>query len=921
MECGDALSKITRTLDIEGSNISQAARRLGQKWECQRSTGSFSTDSTSFALCALFVASTMQRSSEDGSDTSGTMTPTLSDLLEAADVHIKRFFDWMGRLQADFTFDPVVKPRLKAIMQKYCVTSALYHKFQQLFDRIFICEHYSPPLALQRSEVDQGQPNRKHICWMLFLLAKGSLRQAANELVMPLHLLMGCIDYIAKLSPAFFLQEPFNSAHYSQDTDDAILEALCAEMSCLGDITDVTSVRESCLTPIIRAIPREMLNQGLEGLPQLEYLQQQYEQVYRTAGDIDEQLFLDQSSHLFVQKIPANEPPSSPDSSHERDQSAVPMTPVKKAISSVKSLKFLLSEASDSPSSLLLKYFKSCSLDPSSSIAQRVTKEKEEYVRHFKRIMGSPSGSVARSRFQIGVRLYYRVMASMLKREEERLSTKDFSSLLHSDLFHKSLLACALEVVNVTYEYSPSEFSAMPGSASRLLFPWLLDVFSLTAYDFSKVLESFMKDEPRLTQEAKKHLQSIETRIVESMAWQSSSPLHDVIQTAGTTLQLTSPITASSRTNGLSSTNTTAADMYLSPLRPNPRLLATPREATPTPSALTSPAPHHPSQVGSNLSPQPSNIPMSPRKMRSVSLNMFLNKVLQLAYGRLERLCNMLNVSKDLEKYMWTCVEYCVTNKADLLKNRHLDQILMSCIYSICKVTDSELKFKDIVNAYRTLPHAEATTYRNVDIDGTNEDSIIIFYNRVFMPSMKIYILQFQLKNPTPTLSPAPTRSSTLAHASPGYRAAPNLYISPMKESPFKSPHPVREVAFRSPSQNTPRKRTRYSFGDGPGSAEKLREINERMREASVDSTNNTRSSTSKRLKFEDEDVQASTTSQTNSNGSNGNNVSSTNSHSISKPLSDDPMGTRPLPPNMQHRVAMMTSDRNASLGVVESKK
>ena len=60
-----------------------------------------------------------------------------------------------------------------------------------------------------------------------------------------------------------------DSAHYSQDTDDAILEALCAEMSCLGDITDVTSVRESCLTPIIRAIPREMLNQGLEGLPQV----------------------------------------------------------------------------------------------------------------------------------------------------------------------------------------------------------------------------------------------------------------------------------------------------------------------------------------------------------------------------------------------------------------------------------------------------------------------------------------------------------------------------------------------------------------------------------------------------------------------------------------------------------------------------
>ena len=38
-------------------------------------------------------------------------------------------------------------------------------------------------------------------------------------------------------------------------------------------------------------------------------------------------------------------------------------------------------------------------------------------------------------------------------------------------------------------------------------------------------------------------------------------------------------------------------------------------------------------------------------------------------------------------------------------------------------------------------------TYRNVDIDGTIEDSIIMFYNKIFMPNMKTYILQFQPKN------------------------------------------------------------------------------------------------------------------------------------------------------------------------------
>ncbi|XP_022095249.1 retinoblastoma-associated protein-like [Acanthaster planci] len=916
----DVFSAIVHKRDIP-SSIAQTAQELLHTWRCQRNTDT-DPELASYAVCALFTASIMHRNAEN-QESIPEGIPTLSDLLEAGYVHIKHFFDRMGRLQSEHSFHQSVKPSLKATMQKYCVTSALYHKFQQLLQQVFTHDPGSPLTSeIDRSEVNPARPNRKRICWTLFLLAKGSLRQAANELVMPLHLLICCIEYIVKLSPAFLLQEPFYSAHYSQESEDAILHVLCEEMGCLDDITDVASVREACLVPILGAIPRERLNQGLEGLPELEFLQEQYQLMYMTAGDIDERLFLDTTSHLFVQKVPTSEPPASPDSSRENDApSTAVMTPVKRAINSVQSLKSLLSEAGDSPSSPLTKYFKNCNQDPSSSINERVAALKDSYIHHFKRVMGSPSAGVARSRFQIGVRLYYRVMEAMLRREEERLSTRDFSSLLLSDLFHKSLLACALEVVSVTYEYSPSEFSSMPGNASRLLFPWILDVFSLKAYDFGKVLESFVKDEPKLTQEAKKHLQSIETRIVESMAWEATSPLHDLFRAAGTSLQVALPGVSSTRANGLSTPRTTAADMYLSPIRPAPQVPNS-SEATPPLSTLASPLARpsqHPQGGGTNPSPQPSNIPMSPRRTRSVSLNMFLNKVQQLAYGRLERLCGMLCVSKDLEKFIWTCVEYCITNKAELLKNRHLDQIIMSCIYAICKVTDSELKFKDIVNAYRTLPHAEATTYRNVVIDGTREDSIIMFYNKVFMPAMKAYILQFQPKSQqTPTASPAPTRSSIVSQASPGLKVGPNLYISPMKESPFKSPHPVRVVSFGSPCQRTPRKRTFYSFGEGPGSSEKLREINERMKEASVESRN-TRSITSKRLKFEDEDVSASSTSQDDTdcpvaNGrSTSNGVSSTNGHMTSHSGNDEPISTQPLPPSMQHRVAMMASERQAS--------
>ena len=61
-----------------------------------------------------------------------------------------------------------------------------------------------------------------------------------------------------------------DSAHYSQEKDDAILESLCEEMGCLGDIADVMSLRETCLAPILGSIPQDRLNQGLEGLPEVQ---------------------------------------------------------------------------------------------------------------------------------------------------------------------------------------------------------------------------------------------------------------------------------------------------------------------------------------------------------------------------------------------------------------------------------------------------------------------------------------------------------------------------------------------------------------------------------------------------------------------------------------------------------------------------
>lgn len=60
-------------------------------------------------------------------------------------------------------------------------------------------------------------------------------------------------------------------------------------------------------------------------------------------------------------------------------------------------------------------------------------------------------------------------------------------------------------------------------TGTDLSFPWILNVLNLKAFDFYKVIESFIKAEANLTREMIKHLERCEHRIMESLAWRSVS--------------------------------------------------------------------------------------------------------------------------------------------------------------------------------------------------------------------------------------------------------------------------------------------------------------------------------------------------------------------------------------------------------------
>lgn len=104
--------------------------------------------------------------------------------------------------------------------------------------------------------------------------------------------------------------------------------------------------------------------------------------------------------------------------------------------------------------------------------------------------------------------------------------------------------------------------------------------------------------------------------------------------------------------------------------------------------------------------------PSKPR--RTGSLALFFRKVYHLASVRLRDLCLKLDISADLRGKIWTCFEHSILQCTDLMKDRHLDQLLLCAVYIISKITKEDHTFQDIMKYYRSQPQASSHVYRSV---------------------------------------------------------------------------------------------------------------------------------------------------------------------------------------------------------------
>eukprot|EP01114_Cavostelium_apophysatum_P015170 TRINITY_DN4080_c0_g1_i1.p1 TRINITY_DN4080_c0_g1~~TRINITY_DN4080_c0_g1_i1.p1 ORF type:complete len:600 (+),score=172.10 TRINITY_DN4080_c0_g1_i1:155-1954(+) len=544
--------------------------------------------------------------------------------------------------------------------------------------------------------------------------------------------------------------------------------------------------------------------------------------MYYDHGDFDERLFIDQIEqigtpskvtsqtrnyyHINSKNAPASPmPPSNTFASpYKHAAPSAPFSPMTTTLSTVQWLKETVSTTDDKPSATLLRFFKGCTKDLTDEIVARVAS-----LSGLIPVPQETQDWAEKPRIDLGVKLYYRILESMLLAEETRLHQTNFTNLLSHENFHKSLLACCMEIVLFSYKMT------------HMSFPYVLDQFGIKSFDFFKIIESVVRHTPDLPKVLIKHMCSIEERILEQLAWSESSPL-------------------------------------ISMVKEHKFAIPTPQVNVNVSNALLSP---NPKMASNGTSPQDISVLASPmpkahgqeKKPTSYTLELFFRKIYHLAWIRSRDLCGKLQIHPRIYSQVWQAIVHVLSDPVCLMRNRHLDQIVLSSIYGVCRVNSLGITFRQIIDQYRSQPQASSKIFREVILAKPEEKGDVInFYNSVYIPEMEQFILQFQQNSnaeankenanglfqqnsvantpgiPVPSISvqpdlfantanlpgasPARKSASGIPGQSPRRPASSNLYLSPMRLTQRQS----------TPSSGKP---FLYSFGESP--AKDLQQINQ----------------------------------------------------------------------------------------------
>lgn len=589
-------------------------------------------------------------------------------------------------------------------------------------------------------------------------------------------------------------------------------------------------------------------------------LEKDYDDAINTTGELDERVFVSDDDSVLgsgslsggainiasrksipdMKSSPAKEikrpsclmqSPASPvNGNHLGNSKMVFDTPVSTAMTTVKWLRTVISPLPSKPDAELLRFLSSCDKDMTNDVVRRAN---IILVAVFPVSEQCGSGSLqgaslmdsiwADQRKLEALKLYYRVLEAMCRAESQKLNCSNLTSLLTNERFHRCMLACSAELVLATHK------------TVTMMFPAVLKRTGITAFDLSKVIESFVRHEETLPRELKRHLNSLEERLLESMAWEKGSSMYNSLIVARPSLSadinrlglLAEPMLSLDAI--ASSFNIPVGGLPPLPLHkreifsdlnrdaPSPKKLCTEsRNVLMERSSFTSPVKERALSVSSpksKLPPLQSDFasPTRPNPLgggetcAEIGINVFFSKIVKLSAIRIRNLCERLQLSQETQERVYCLIQQILSQRTHLFFNRHIDQIILCSFYGVAKISHLDLTFKEIIYNYRKQPQCKPQVFRSVFIHwpsinnngkkGQEHVDIITFYNEIFIPSIKPLLVEIgsiagHSKSERPSEisnldgSPQLSRFPNLPDTSPKkISAAHNVYVSPLRSS------------------------------------------------------------------------------------------------------------------------------------------
>ncbi|XP_049298529.1 retinoblastoma-like protein 1 isoform X2 [Anopheles funestus] len=887
--------KICRALNIDADT----EKLSWDSYETARDQFDLTGEPTHWMCCALYVACLQELPAVGHPDhyIQGNGV-NITNLLTQCNIRIQDFFSKMKQWSEIRSLPARLLTAVDNLHHGFSVSITTYTAFCEDFPRIFNEANIVPdePKRNKKSKPNPCSYNKlRELGWLLFLTVKEEHNEQRHDLATAMDLCVCVLDLIYRnvvaegrmdlINPKVLLEGGSSSVDGTTAAAEAAMRVNVREQLCNEYPTSSESVNETNLSIFLPSLSAMLDANDLRGLrvtngdtvtfmglvsvlnfeENLKSLNRRYERCILRYGMLDERIALSsrtsptsQRNRWSLQFAGHPRTPLSIKSTrgvgalsvnrigYEAGRSFVTGTSGSELSTNspfvvrgtlTQLMKKIQGHHQGKPRGTFLILMENCTPSPLVTVLEHVVRMRTKFVEKLTAKEGWNTRS-AESRFDAIEALYYQLLENIipweLKKRPTMTVSKAIFDLCTNNIFNETLIVCAAEVIFFLRQEQNN-------------FPWILDVFGMEPFQFFHIIEVTVSSNSEIfTSDIVNHLRRIEEQIVDSISWKSSSVLWEKMEKENYQIPANKEVEQRAEIAGVT------------PLKGD----SVPNTPNGTRGYISNGS-NDSKPISPFSSPQRSSNNHHPPSIETRRLNFFFRKMYQVAYDRLCNLCQNLCIDSEvIQKLIWTILEFTITKRSkDLMRDRHLDQLLMCAIFVTVRIKKLPNTFKQIMHCYHSQPQANSSIYRSVFIrhentppleeqkepkgaaDGRNGDAsnngtngeaanengrypvtemagtsvqydrevygdIIKFYNDIYVVTVHQFALQYyntDVSQESLFLSPTPKSHARNIQKSPRQISSGiNLYVSTTnKISSLKDSPNVRKLTFPlSPGQS-----------------------------------------------------------------------------------------------------------------------